>query len=324
LGLKWVDIILELIVNATESGLICPACTGAWGPARYREEVTVAVWYYERGGQQTMSQRESFWGRFSLSGKVALVTGGSRGIGRAIALGFAEAGADIILASRKLPDLEGVAREITLLGRRALPVVANLRRASEIDGLVKKALEEFDHIDILVNNAATNLGYNSVFDIDEKFWDVVMGLNLKGCFFLSQTVGRIMRDRGGGNIINVASQAGIRPTLGLGVYSISKAGLIMLTQVLAQEWGQYNIRVNTIAPGTVKTKFSEVRWKDPEISRMIKNDLALKRIGEPEEMVNAAIYLASDASSYVTGQTILLDGGHFASVGSLLSTLPHG
>ena len=271
-----------------------------------------------------MSQRESFLGRFSLSGKVALVTGGSRGIGRAIALGFAEAGADIILASRKLPDLEGVAQEITLLGRRALPVVANLRRASEIDGLVKKAREEFDHIDILVNNAATNLGYNSVFDIDEKFWEVVMGLNLKGCFFLSQTVGRIMRDRGGGNIINVASQAGIRPALGLGVYSISKAGLIMLTQVLAQEWGQHNIRVNTIAPGTVKTRFSEVRWKDPEISRMIKNDLALERIGEPEEMVNAAIYLASDASSYVTGQTILLDGGHFASVGSLLSTLPHG
>jgi dehydrogenase/reductase SDR family protein 4 len=133
-----------------------------------------------------------------------------------------------------------------------------------------------------------------------------------------------MRERGGGNIINVASQAGIRPALGLGVYSISKAGLMMLTQVLAQEWGQYNIRVNTIAPGTVKTRFSGVRWKDPEISKMIKNDLALERIGEPEEMVNAAIYLASGASTYMTGQTILLNGEHFASVGSLLSTLPHG
>lgn len=271
-----------------------------------------------------MSQGKSFLNKFHLSGKVALVTGGSRGIGRAIALGFAEAGADVILASRTLPDLEEVAQGITLLGRRALPVVANLRRGSEIDDLVKRAVEEFDHIDILVNNAATNLGYNSVFDIDEKFWDVVMGLNLKGCFFLSQAVGRIMRERGGGNIINVASQAGIRPTLGLGVYSISKAGLMMLTQVLAQEWGQYRIRVNTIAPGTVKTRFSEVRWKDPDIAKMIRNDVALERIGEPEEMVNAAIYLASDASSYMTGQTILLDGGHFASVGSLLSTLPRG
>ena len=269
-----------------------------------------------------MSEQNSFMGKFQLSGKVALVTGGGKGIGRAIALGLAEAGADIVLASRKLPDLEAVAQEISRLGKRALPVVANLRRTSEIDALVEKAAGEFGHIDILVNNAATNLGYCSVFDIDEKFWDVVMELNLKGCFFLSLALARMMLERGGGTIINVASQGGIRPSLGLGAYSISKAGLMMLTQVLAQEWGQYKIRVNTIAPGTVKTRFSEVRWKDPEISNLMLEDLALRRFGEPDEMVNAAIFLASDASSYMTGQTIVLDGGAFAGVNPQLRTLP--
>jgi NAD(P)-dependent dehydrogenase (short-subunit alcohol dehydrogenase family) len=269
-----------------------------------------------------MSEQNSSMGKFLLSGKVALVTGGGKGIGRAIALGLAEAGADIVLASRKLPDLEAVAQEISRLGKRALPVVANLRRTSEIDALVQKAVGEFGHIDILVNNSATNLGYGSVFDIDEKFWDVVMELNLKACFFLSLSVARMMRERGGGAIINVASQGGIRPSLGLGAYSISKAGLIMLTQVLAQEWGQYKIRVNTIAPGTVRTKFSEVRWKNPEVSKLLVKDLALRRFGEPDEMANAAIFLASDASSYMTGQTIALDGGVFPSVNPQLLTLP--
>jgi NAD(P)-dependent dehydrogenase (short-subunit alcohol dehydrogenase family) len=269
-----------------------------------------------------MRQHDSYLDRFLLSGKVALVTGGGKGIGRAIALGLAEAGADVVLASRKLPDLEAVAQEISRLGKKALPVVANLRRTSEIDALVEKAAGEFGHIDILVNNAATNLGYGSVFDIDEKFWDVVMELNLKGCFFLSLAVGRMMRERGGGAIINVASQGGIRPSLGLGAYSISKAGLIMLTQVLAQEWGQYKIRVNTIAPGTVKTRFSEVRWKNPEVSKLLVKDLALRGFGEPDEMANAAIFLASDASSYMTGQTIVLDGGVFPSVNPQLLTLP--
>ena len=193
-------------------------------------------------------ERASFLGKFRLPGKVALITGGSRGIGKAIALGLAEAGADIILASRKLPDLEMVAQEIIHMGRRALPVSANVRYLQEIDSLVKKAMEEFGHIDILVNNAGTNPVFGSVFNIDEKAWDVTTGLNLKGYFFLSQAVGKVMRDKGGGAIINIASEGGIRPGVGMGVYCISKAGVIMLTQVLAQEWGQYNIRVNAIAP----------------------------------------------------------------------------
>lgn len=264
---------------------------------------------------------ELFLDKFRLPGKVALVTGASRGIGRAIALGLAEAGADVVLASRKLPDLEAAAQEVTRMGRKALAVPANVRHLSEIDNLVKKVIEEFGHIDILVNNAGTNPVFGSVFNIDERAWDVIMGLNLKGYFFLSQAVGKVMRDKGGGSIINISSDAGIRPSLGLGVYSISKAGVIMLTQVLAQEWGQYNIRANAIAPGIVKTRFSQALWENPIIREKTEDSTALGRITEPEEIVNAALFLASEASSYMTGQTIVLDGGHFTSVRTLLSTI---
>ena len=264
---------------------------------------------------------ESFLGKFRLPGKVALVTGASRGIGKAIALGLAEAGADVVLASRKLPDLQAVAQEISQMGRRTLVVPANLRHLPEIDNLVKKSLEEFGRIDILVNNAGTIPVFGSVFNIDEGAWEVTIGLNHKGYFFLSQAVGKIMRDKGGGTIVNIASQGGVRPGIGQGVYSISKAGVIMLTQVLAQEWGQYNIRVNAIGPGLVKTRFSQALWTDPVRSKETENSTALGRIAEPEEMVNAVIFLASEASSYITGQTLLLDGGCYASVRTLLSAI---
>lgn len=204
--------------------------------------------------------------KFHLQGKVALVTGGSRGIGRAIALGLAEAGVDVVLASRKLPDLKAVAQEISQKGRKALPVSANIGHLPEIDNLVKEAVNEFGHIDILVNNAATNLVFGSVFDIVERAWDKTFGLNLKGYFFLSQAVGKVMRDQGGGVIINITSEDGLRPRIGAGVYSITKAAIIMLTQVLAQEWGQFNIRVNAIAPGVVRTRFSEVTMGQPSYS----------------------------------------------------------
>lgn len=266
-------------------------------------------------------KKGQFLDKFLLSGKVAIVTGGSRGIGRSIALGLAEAGADIVLASRKLPDLEATAQEISRMGRKALPVVANVRHLPEISSLVKRAADEFGHVDILVNNAGTNPSFSSVFDIEEKAWDITLGLNLKGCFFLSQAVGKMMRDKGGGSIINISSEYGINPRPGLGVYAISKAAIIMLTQVLAEEWGQYDIRVNAIAPGLVKTGFSEALWDNPIIRDKTEDNTALGRIAEPEEIVGAALYLASEASSYVTGQTIVLDGGHFASVRTLLSTI---
>jgi len=270
---------------------------------------------------ESTSERKAFLDRFRLPGKVALVTGGSQGIGRAIALGLAEAGADVVLASRKLPNLEAVAQEISDMGRRALAVPANVRHLPEIDNLVKKAMDEFGRIDILVNNAGTNPVFGSVFDIDEKAWEVIIGLNLKGYFFLAQQVGRVMRQRGGGTIINVASQGGVDPSVGIGTYCISKAGVIMLTKVLAQEWGQYNIRVNAIAPALVKTQFAKALWDNPVVSKTFLDNTVLGRIAEPEEMVDVALFLASEASSYITGQTIVLDGGHFASVRTLLSTI---
>ena len=268
-----------------------------------------------------MARRSLIFDEFSLLGKVALITGGSRGIGRAIALGLAEAGADIVLASRNMPDLELVSHEISQKGRKALPLSANISRLTEIDSLVKRAKDEFGHIDILVNNAATNVVFGSVFEINEGAWDAIIRLNLKGYFFLSQTVGKVMLENGGGRIINIASVDGIRPRLGAGVYSISKAGIIMLTQVLAQEWGQHNIRVNGIAPGIVKSRFSKALWGNPIIRKSTEASTALGRIAEPEEIAGVAVFLASNASSYMTGQTVLLDGGHFSSVRSLLSTI---
>jgi NAD(P)-dependent dehydrogenase (short-subunit alcohol dehydrogenase family) len=245
---------------------------------------------------------------FSLKDKVALITGASRGIGEATAIGLAQAGADVAIVSRKLPDLEKVGEEIKKLGRKCLPVQAHLGRVEEINQLVKRVLEEFGRIDILVNNAATNPTMAQAIDIDERAWDSIMNLNLKGLFFLSQAVARVMREKGGGKIINVSSVAGITPDL-LPLYSISKAGVNMVTKVMAQQWARYNIRVNAIAPGLTKTRFSEALWKNPDILKMAMSKTPMARPAEPDEMVGGIIYLASDASSYVTGQIIAIDGG---------------
>jgi NAD(P)-dependent dehydrogenase (short-subunit alcohol dehydrogenase family) len=245
---------------------------------------------------------------FSLKDKVALVTGASRGIGEAIAVGLAQAGADLAIASRKLPDLEKVAEEAKKLGRKCLPVQAHLGKLEEINQFVKRVLEEFGKIDILVNNAATNPTMAQAIDVDERAWDSIMNLNLKGLFFLSQAVAKVMKEKGGGKIINVSSAAGTTPDI-LPIYSISKAGVNMATKVMAQQWAQYNIRVNAIAPGLTKTRFSEALWKNPDILKMAMFKTPLRRPADPEEMVGAIIYLASDASSYVTGQIIGIDGG---------------
>jgi NAD(P)-dependent dehydrogenase (short-subunit alcohol dehydrogenase family) len=244
----------------------------------------------------------------SLENKVVLITGASRGIGQAITMGLAQAGADIAIASRKLPDLEKVAVEIKKMGRKCLTVAAHIGKIEEINNLVKKVIDEFGTIDILVNNAATNPTMASAIDIDDRAWDSIMNLNLKGLFFLSQAVARIMKEKGGGKIINVASIAGITPDI-LPVYSISKAGVIMATKVMAQQWAIYNIRVNAIAPGLTKTRFSEPIWKNQDILNIAMSRTPLGRPAEPEEMVGAVIYLASDASSYVTGQVLAIDGG---------------
>lgn len=245
---------------------------------------------------------------FSLSGKVALVTGGSRGIGKAIAIGLAKFGADVAVTSRKLPDLEEVATEIRGLGRRSMAVATHVGRMDEINNLVPKVKDKLGRIDILVNNAATNPTMDQAIDIEERAWDSIMNLNLKGLFFLSQAVARLMKEQGEGKIINVASVAGITPDI-LPVYSISKAGVIMATKVMAQQWAQHNIRVNALAPGLTRTRFSEALWSNPAVLQAATERTPLQRVAEPDEMVGAVIFLASDASSYVTGHVLVVDGG---------------
>jgi NAD(P)-dependent dehydrogenase (short-subunit alcohol dehydrogenase family) len=252
--------------------------------------------------------------QFSLEGKVAVITGGSRGIGKATAIGFAKAGADVVVTSRKLPDLEKVAAEVEKCGRKSLAVATHVGRMDQIKNLVDTVVAEFGRIDILVNNAGTSIAGMAI-DVDERAWDALFNINLKGVFFLSQAVARVMRKNGGGKIINVSSVNGFTPTAPTCTYAISKAALIMATKAMAKEWAAHNIRVNAIAPGAIETKLLNAIWAnlpDDEAKR-VKAEHAAKnpmgRIGDPKEIADTMIFLASDASSYVTGQTIIVDGG---------------
>jgi NAD(P)-dependent dehydrogenase (short-subunit alcohol dehydrogenase family) len=246
---------------------------------------------------------------FSLSGKVALITGGSRGIGKATALGFARAGADVAIASRTLPDLELVATDIRSLGRKALPVAAHIGRLEQIKSLVQTVHKEFGRIDILVNDAGTSPAISGMLDIEERLWDSIMNVNLKGLVFLSQAVARIMKEHGG-TIINVASVDGYLHEPNIGVYSISKAAVVQATKIMAEEWAKYNIRVNAIAPGHIHTRLGDSIFEAmPEYKKVFLDRVPMRRIGDPDEIVGAMIYLASDASSYVTGTTVVVDGG---------------
>ena len=246
--------------------------------------------------------------RFSLDGKVALITGGSRGIGRASALALADAGASVVVSSRKIADLEPVAEELKAKGVKAMAIAAHNAKMEDSRALVEQAMKAFGRIDILMNNAGTNPYYGPLMDQDEKTYDITMNVNLKGLLFLSQLVARIMKAQGGGCIINTSSIGGLRAGE-LGVYCVTKAAVIMLTQVMAKEWGQYNIRVNAIAPGIIKTRLSEALWKDPAVSAKAVAQIPLMRLGEPEEIAGAVVFLASKAGSYITGETIVIDGG---------------
>ncbi len=245
---------------------------------------------------------------FSLEGKVALVTGGSRGIGRASALALADAGADVIVSSRKIADLEPVAAEIRAKGVRGAAIAAHNAKTEDSRALVDRIMKEFGRIDILMNNAGTNPYYGPIIDQDEKTWDVTNNVNVKGILFLSQMVAKIMKGQGGGSILNTASIGGIRAGE-LGTYCVTKAGVIMLTQVMALEWGKYNIRVNALAPGIIKTRLSEALWKDPEVNKSAIATIPLLRLGEPEECAGVVVFLASKAGGYITGATIVVDGG---------------
>jgi NAD(P)-dependent dehydrogenase (short-subunit alcohol dehydrogenase family) len=246
---------------------------------------------------------------FSLQGKVALITGASRGIGRAIGLRLAKAGAAVVVSSRKIENVQSVASEIKAAGGKGLAVQAHVGRPDDVTTLMAQAMDTFGRIDVVVNNAATNPHFGPVLTADEGQWDKIIDTNVKGVFRVCKAVVPHMEGQGGGKIINMTSVAGLRPSPGMGVYSVSKAAIIALTQVLAVELGHANIQVNAIAPGVIKTKFSQLLWQTPQIADPILSNLPLGRFGEPEDVVGLALYLASPASDYVTGAVFVVDGG---------------
>jgi len=253
---------------------------------------------------------------FSLESKAAIVVGGKRGIGKAIALGFAKAGADVAVCSRALEDgqLRAVADEIQGLGRRSLAVQADITRSADVDHLVQRVTDEFGVIDILVNSAGVVIRA-PLLELREDDWDETIDTDLKGCYLCCKVVGRRMVEQRRGNIINIASSLTTLTTKAvpqMGVYSVAKAGVLMLTRVLAVELASHNIRVNAISPGLTRTEMSDWVSRNPEILKEMVAGRPLGRIAEPADMIGAAIFLASDASSYITGHTILVDGGFSA------------
>lgn len=250
---------------------------------------------------------------FSLAGKVAIVTGGSRGIGRSIAVALAEAGADVCVAARKVEALEESVAAVRATGRKGLAVPTNVRDMDALQNLVNETKSQLGRVDILINNAATNPVFGPIANIDERAWDTTMNTNVKSAFFLSKMVREAIKEHGeGGSIINVSSTGGFRASGGLGTYSVSKAAIIMLTQVCAKEWGVDGIRVNCIAPGLIKTEFSRALWDNEAVLKNSLTQSPLRRIGDPDEMAGACVYFASQASSFTTGQTLVLDGGGLA------------
>jgi dehydrogenase/reductase SDR family member 4 len=246
---------------------------------------------------------------FDLSGKIALITGASKGIGEAIAKYLAAAGASVVINSRKQEDLDEVANEINKNGGKCIGLAANAGDVESCKQLVRKVIEQFGGIDILVNNAATNPVFGGLLQAEEWAFDKIMNVNVKAPFELSKLVHASMKSRGGGSIINISSIAGITPDQGLGLYSISKAALNMLTKASAKEWGGDGIRVNSICPGLIKTKFSKALWDNEDILKKFTKHIAISRMGTVEEIAGLALYLASDASSYTTGGIFSADGG---------------
>lgn len=245
---------------------------------------------------------------FSLTDRVAIVTGASRGIGKALALGLAQAGADVVVAARTAAKLEHTAAEIRNLGRRALPVPTDVRISEQVTHLVKRTLEEFKRIDILVNNAGSGF-FAPALKLSENGWDSIMRENLTQYFLCSKAVAETMIKQRKGTIINISSIEALRATISNPAYAASKAGIINLTQSLAVEWAPYQVRVNAIVPGHIGTRgVLKILEEDSNAQEMLKR-VPLQRIGKPEDIVGAVIFLASDVSDYVTGTSIVIDGG---------------
>ena len=253
---------------------------------------------------------------FDLSGKVAIVTGASRGIGEAIAQHFAQAGAKVVVCARKLESLQTVADAINQAGGTALALACHTGKREQIQAVVEQTLAEWGRIDIVVNNAATNPHFGPLLNSDAAQWDKTYEVNVKGYFWLIQAAAEAMQAQGGGSIINVASVAGLQPATAMGIYSISKAAVIAMTKQLAQELGPLNIRVNALAPGLIKTKFSSALWDNEDLNQKIVAGTPLGRIGTVDEVAAAALYLASEAAAFTTGTVLTMDGGSL--VGGIL------
>jgi NAD(P)-dependent dehydrogenase (short-subunit alcohol dehydrogenase family) len=246
----------------------------------------------------------------SLKGKVALVTGGGRGIGKAIARRFAEAGAGVVIASRKLENLQATAQEFAALPGKVVPLPCHVGRKEELEKLVQETEARLGPVDILVNNSATNIGQGPALDVTDEMLAKMVEINVLAAVRLIRlTVPQMIARKSGGSILNIASIAGLRPQPGGMLYSFTKAGLIMMTRSWACEFGPHGIRVNALAPGLIQTDFSEYFWKNEQYRAHLEITQPIRRIGQPDELGYAALYLASDEASFVTGQVFVIDGG---------------
>ena len=245
---------------------------------------------------------------FDLSGRVAIVTGGSRGLGQTFARALADAGADLVITSRTLESLRTTEQEIQALGRRVLPLPLDVRDEQSIRNMVAAAAEAYGRIDILVNNAGCNVRKRAA-DVTWDDWNAVLDTNLRGAFFVAQAVAQHMLPRRSGRIINIGSVTSVFGYAGLAPYGASRGGIRQLTMSLADDWGPHGITVNCLAPGWFRTEQNKILYEDPEWVSYLVERIPLKRPGRPDDLEGAVIFLASDASAYITGQTLLVDGG---------------
>ena len=259
-----------------------------------------------------MSENKRIQPLFQLDNKVAIVTGASKGIGEAMARGLAEFGAKVVISSRKQEAIDAVAESFKNDGLEAIAIAANMGNVEEAHALVDQTVDAYGGIDIIINNAAANPVFGPIQNTEERAFDKILDVNLKGPFELCKKAYPILKQRGGGSIINISSIGGLTPERGIGIYSVSKAGLINLTKVMAQDWGADNIRVNAICPGLIKTKFSEALWGNEPILDRFLQQIPLNRVGTSDDVAGLAVYLASDAAAYCTGGVYLIDGGYTA------------
>jgi len=247
---------------------------------------------------------------FELDGKVALITGSSKGIGLALAEVLAEYGAKVVVSSRSQDSVDEVEKNLRAKGHTVMAQACHVGDSEQRKILVNKTIETYGGIDILINNAAINPVFKGLESMSEEIYDKMMNVNLKAAFDLSNLCFPYLKDSKGSSIINIASVEGLKPSFGLGLYGVTKAALIMLTQVQAKEWGKYGIRSNTICPGLIQTKFSSALWQNETIMKQVVKELPAGRMAQPQELTGLAVYLASDAGSYSTGGIYTVDGGH--------------